>query len=261
MLKKRIIFTLLYFEGFFCLSRNFRLQKVGDIDWLLNKFHFENLSGSIDELIVINISANPILDSNFLDSLERILKYFFIPVTIGGNIRSLDSASQLFNIGADKIAINTLFHLEPQVCLDVINRFGSQAVVASVDVRVILDTDSSISNCYTYYSRGLIKSFSIEEHFSSIQEFGCGEILLRSIDRDGTGNGLDMRIIDFIKEVPKVPLVFAGGIGKPSNILEGILNEKVDAVATANLLNFVGNGLFEARKYVSELHGNITNFD
>ena len=96
MLKKRIIFSLLYKDGIFCLSRNFRLQEVGDIKWLLKNYNFEDLSGAIDELIILNVGSRNISNKQFFSDIEQITKNFFVPITIGGKIRSVNDASLYF---------------------------------------------------------------------------------------------------------------------------------------------------------------------
>ena len=107
MLKKRIIFSLLFSEGYFYLSRNFRLQKIGDMNWLLNNYDFSNVSKSIDELIVLDVTRGP-RDSNlFLDAVRKILEGVFIPISLGGGIKNFNDAKIYFDSGADKIIINT----------------------------------------------------------------------------------------------------------------------------------------------------------
>ena len=112
MLKKRLIFTLLYKDGKFCLSRNFRLQNIGDVYWLLDSYNFRNLAGIIDELVILDLSSESRDKKIFLRDMSLVLEDFFIPVSIGGNIRDIDAADELFSSGADKIVLNTLFHVD-----------------------------------------------------------------------------------------------------------------------------------------------------
>ena len=107
MLKKRVIFTLLYCDGSYMLSRNFRLQKVGDLHWLKENYNFSQISFFIDELIVINISRSHNNQKSFLLDLEKLSKDCFLPISAGGGIRSPNTAKDLFNSGADKILLNT----------------------------------------------------------------------------------------------------------------------------------------------------------
>ena len=107
MLKKRIIFTLHYANGFFNLSRNFRLQKIGDLNWLLKNYNFLKIAESIDELIIIDVSKDLRDKKKFLQNVAEIAKGIFVPVSLGGGISTLDYARELFESGADKININS----------------------------------------------------------------------------------------------------------------------------------------------------------
>ena len=140
MLKKRLIFTLLFEDNKFILSRNFRRQKVGDINWLHKNYNFSNLSFNIDELIVINISKKNNFN-DFSDNLKSIVKNCFVPVTAGGGIRNISHAKKLLRSGADKIIINSsLFHNE-KLNLELVRSFGRQCVVGSIDVKKKLDNN------------------------------------------------------------------------------------------------------------------------
>jgi cyclase len=258
MLKKRLIFTLLYKDGDFCLSRNFRLQRVGDISWLLDSYNFKNLAGVIDELVILNLSSINSEKNRFLLDIARVLEEFFIPVCIGGNILNLQDAKLMFSNGADKIILNTLFHIDYRTCMRIAEKYGSQAVVASVDYAKVFNSETSNWSYQTYFSKNRQQGLDLMEHLERSQRFGCGEILLRSIDRDGTSNGLD---IESLGQVPKnisVPLILSGGIGKPSHILEGLSENSVDAIATANLLNFVGDGFNKAKMFLINEKANVT---
>ena len=107
MLKKRIIFTLLYSDGYFFQSRNFNIQKVGDIEWLLLNYNFDNISHFIDELIILDISREKKDRDNFLKNANKLIKKCFIPITFGGGISSLNIAKEYLSSGADKILINS----------------------------------------------------------------------------------------------------------------------------------------------------------
>jgi cyclase len=247
MLKKRIIFSLLYKDGKFCLSRNFRLQEIGDIEWLLNSFNFEKLSGSIDELVILNLSTSNTLSKSFLLDISRITQNFFVPITIGGKIRTLKEASQYFSCGADKISLNFLYLENESIALEIAEKYGSQAVIASIDYKKIRESEIPSYKAYEYGRKNAFKDLS--EHIIAVQKFGCGELLLRSVDNDGTGNGLDLKMLDVLPSgILNVPLILAGGIGKSEHMLDGLLHPKIDAICTANLLNFIDLGFIKARQ-------------
>jgi len=257
MLKKRIIFTLLYKDGMYCLSRNFRLQEIGDVEWLLKNYNFKDISGSIDELIILNVGSRMNDKESFFSDIYRIIENFFVPITIGGGIRSLNDARQYFLAGADKISLNSLYTENEMTALEISEIYGSQAVIASIDYnKITIDEKKSYKICASSSQNISIDLF---DHIRKIQKLGCGEILIRSIENDGTGNGLDL---DFLEALPnnllKVPLIVAGGIGKSEHMHVGLLDPRIDAVSTANLLNFMNFGLMNARRELEAIGLPIT---
>ena len=136
MLRKRIIFTLIYDSGFFTQSRNFRLQKVGNLNWLKNNYHFQKIAFSLDELIVVNASRNNRNVQEFSAMISELVNDVFIPICAGGGIRSLQDAEYLFNCGADKIMLNTVLLENPKLVRKIIERYGSQSVIASIDYKI-----------------------------------------------------------------------------------------------------------------------------
>lgn len=255
MLRKRIIFTLIYEKGFFNQSRNFRLQKVGNITWLEKNYKFKDIAFCLDELIVINASKNEKNLEAFAQVLEKLVDDVFIPIAAGGGIRSLEDAKLLFNSGADKLVINSILYTSPEIVKKIIKQYGSQSVVASIDYK-ILDKDAMV-----FIDNGTQKiDMSLIEYIQYLESLGVGEIYLNSIDKDGTGFGYDFEIIDRVSKEMKVPLIIAGGAGNESHLLEGLKRERVDAVATANLFNFIGNGLPHTRKKIIEQNLNIARW-
>jgi cyclase len=240
MLRKRIIFTLIYSDGYFMQSRNFRLQKVGNIDWIEKNYNLRKIAFSLDELIVLDASINKnILD--FSKILNRLVEDVFIPISAGGGVRSIEDARVLFENGADKILLNTAVYEDPELVGNLINKYGSQSIVASIDYhkgRVFIDNGNRKTN------------MEIVEYIGYIESLDFGEIYLNSIERDGTGFGYDVDLMKFISEIASIPLIIAGGAGNSDHLMEGISIDKVSAVATANLFNFIGDGLPNARKKI-----------
>jgi cyclase len=247
MLKKRIIFSLLYKDQKFCLSRNFRLQEIGDINWLLKSYNFEEIAESIDELMILNLSTSNTYNNSFLTDIAKLTKNFFVPITIGGKIRNLIDANEYFSAGADKISLNTIYLENHGVAAEIAEKYGSQAVVASIDYKAFFQ--EKIPKYKTYNSGSNVNGEELFDRISMVQNLGCGEILIRSVDNDGTGNGLDLKLLEFIPNgLLTVPLIFAGGIGKSEHMHAGLSHPGINAVCTANLLNFVNHGLINARK-------------
>lgn len=243
MLKKRILFTLLYDEGNFMLSRNFRLQKVGDINWLKKNYNFSKISFFIDELIILNVSRKNRNNNKFLEDLKLITKDVFVPIAVGGGIDTIQCARELFNSGADKIVLNSSLFTKPYLLDDLTNLYGQQSIIASIDLKsnngdysIVIESGQKIIN------------EKITLLFNLIDPEKIGECYLNSIDRDGTGQGYDLEILNFIPNNWNIPIILSGGAGNYKHLMEGLKDHRVDAVSTAHLFNFVGDGLKKSRE-------------
>ena len=246
MLKKRLILTLYYSDGYFCLSRNFRLQRVGDINWLLNTYHFADIAKYIDEITIINVTEKIENDfSKYLDYVEKIMSKVFLPLTLGGGIRKLSDAKILFGFGADKIQVNHIINSKSLVVKDLVDKYGAQSIVASIDYRRIRDSYKS------YFSSGQIEGFDLKEHLKIAKNCNVGEIILNSIDQDGTGTGFDLGVTKY-SQLYNIPTLIAGGAGKPEHFHEVLSIESISGASTANLFNFMGRSLEQCRKYLLE---------
>ena len=254
--KKRLIFTLLYSEGYFCQSRNFRCQKVGDFDWLIDNYKFSKITSFLDELFVINVNPIGGLYEDFLRVVKHIVGNVFIPVTIGGGIYSLDRANDCFKNGADKIILNSAIRKNKEAVSQIINHFGTQSVVASVDYK-INEEDAWV---YDWEYKKIIHELELIPYLNLIQETGFGEILLNSVDRDGTGFGFDIKAIEKISRNCTLPLITMGGAGKYEHFFEIYNLVDVDAVATANLLNFISDAIPTVRLKLLESGVKLAQF-
>lgn len=224
------------------LSRNFRLQKVGNMDWLEENYGFSTVGYSIDELVVIDVSRQGRNTPQFCEDLKRLTRDCFATITAGGGIRTLEHVHQLLRSGADKVVVNTALHDQPELVEEIATELGRQCIVASIDIQ-------KINGVYQVFkNNGTVKvGESLDHILLKCAGLPIGEIHIESIDRDGTGNGLDLEILEFIKHVKDVPLILMGGVGNAEHIIAGLKDERVDAVATGNLLNFMGDGLVRAR--------------
>ena len=254
MLRKRLIFVLIYSEGFFCQSRNFRLQKVGKVDWIIDNYKFSEVSKYIDELIILD--ASPTKDiARFCDDVQIIIENIHIPKCFGGGISSLGGVSKLFAAGADKISINSLAFDDPGACKEIISQYGSQSIVASIDYK------SEDGHEIVYKSNGTISTgIELSQHVNFLNEIGFGEILLNSMDRDGTGFGYDLDKIISISNLSTLPIIALGGAGNKNHFHAGLLIENVGAVATANLFNFMEDALGISRDYLLEEKINLAKW-
>lgn len=247
MLKKRLIFTLLFDNGHYMLSRNFRLQRVGDLQWLKKNYVFSRIAFAIDELIILNINYSTENEELFCAHLRELAHECFIPIAAGGGVRSVEQARKLLRSGADKVVINSPLYEDVVLVHELAETFGQQCIVGSVDIRKDKDTDVVwIHNGKSRVDR------SAKEYLESVIKLPIGELYLNSMDRDGTGQGYRHDLLDLMPSDNEVPIIIAGGAGNHHHLQEGLNNPHVDAVATAHLFNFVGDGLAQARKCLLE---------
>lgn len=249
MLKKRLIFVLYFDSGSFCLSRNFRLQKVGDVRWLIDKFRFQSIGRFVDEIVLLDVNRTPqpprCDGSVFASTLAYLMKETFVPLTLGGGIRSIDDAKRCFAFGADKILFNTPALDDPALVTECARQFGAQAVIGAVDV-------SAAGGAYaSRTANGQKPGIPLEAHLQKLTELGVGEILLNSIDKDGTGTGFDLDMVPHVRGID-VPVILAGGGGKPEHFAATLALPEISAAATGNLFNFLGKGFELVRAHLLE---------
>lgn len=256
-LKKRLIFTLLYSDGYFCQSRNFRCQKVGNYEWLFNNYKFAKTSSFLDELIIINVSPNSGTYQTFLENVKKIVEKVFIPVAVGGGIYSLERSVECFRNGADKIIINSAIQRQPEIVRQIIDHHGSQSVVASIDYKIINNEPMLF-----HWDEEMINSeLELSAYINNLTNMGFGEILINSVDKDGTGFGLDIDVIQNVSKNCELPLIVMGGAGKFEHFVPVYPIRKVDAVATANLLNFIGDAIPSVREKLIQKGIELSQFN
>ena len=244
MLKKRLIFTLLYNNGQFMLSRNFRLQKVGSLQWLQTNYNFSHISYSIDELIVLDVTRGEKKPEEFCAALQLLTEGCFVPIAAGGGIRTIEAARNLLRSGADKVVVNSTLYEKNGFVSHLASEFGQQCVVASMDIK------SAPDGSYQAWSESGNKCLegSASKWIEQVSQDDIGELYLNSMDRDGTGQGYDLGLLDLLPANMSKPVILAGGVGNAAHLALGLAESRVDAVATAHLFNFVGDGLKQARQ-------------
>lgn len=256
MLRNRLIFGLIYNNGGFMQSRNFRLQRVGDINWLERNYKFQGISFSLDELVVVDATKESKDIKKFSAVVSRLVEDVFMPVAAGGGIRKIEDAELLFKSGADKVILNSPLYNDPALATEIINRYGSQSLVASVDYKVI-DGKPVVHIC-----NGTIAiPASLKDYLLHLERLGVGEIIFNSIDMDGTGFGYDLENIKKYAKLVNIPFIIMGGAGNERHLSSGLFIDGVSAVATANLFNFIGNGLPNARNYMLEHDANLARWE
>ncbi len=226
------------------LSRNFRLQRVGNLDWLQRNYNFSRIASFIDELIILDVSRGERNLNFFCETLKNLSSGCFVPIAAGGGIASLTYAKQLLRSGADKLVVNSSLFNNPELVRNLAKEFGQQSIVGSIDMKRI---DKNQLRIYTDSGSSQLL-MPPTEALALANNGSIGEFYLNSIDKDGTGQGYDFSLLEQIPSNCELPIILAGGVGNGSHLLSGFDDERVDAVATAHLFNFIGDGLQRVRE-------------
>ncbi|MTI80141.1 MAG: imidazole glycerol phosphate synthase subunit HisF [Firmicutes bacterium] len=243
MLLKRIIPCLDVTEGRVVKGTNFvNLRDAGDPVELAALYDREGA----DELVFLDITASSDGRNTMLDVVHRTAEEVFIPFTVGGGIRTVDDMREMLKAGADKVAVNTAAIKNPQVVQDGANRFGSQCIVVAIDARQV---DEKKWEIYTHGGR---KPTGIDalEWAKQVEQLGAGEILLTSMDRDGTKEGFDLGLTSAVAETVNIPVIASGGVGNLQHIAEGFTKGKADAALAASIFHFREYSMKDAKDYL-----------
>ncbi len=194
-----------------------------------------------DELCFLDIGASHEGRGTIIDVVRRTAEVCFMPLTVGGGVRSAEDARALLLAGADKVAVNSAAVARPEVVADIAERFGSQCVVASVDARWSGDH-------WEIFTHGGRNSTGIDalEHAVKLAELGAGELLVTSMDRDGTRDGYDLALTRAIADAVNVPVVASGGVGHLGHLVEGVTKGHASAVLAASIFHFGQHSIAEA---------------
>lgn len=242
-LTKRIIPCLDFAGGKIVKGVNFKnLRDSGDPIELGKKYSDEGA----DELVFLDIKASKENRKTVLDVVRRISENIFIPFTVGGGIKNMNDIKSLLLSGADKVSINTMAVLNPKLISDASKRFGSQCVVVAIDAK-------KVNGRYKVFIKGGAEETEIDAILwaKKAGELGAGEILLTSIDRDGTQKGFDIDLLKKVSEVVSVPVIASGGAGSLQDLKNALIDGKADAVLAASLFHYDKISIKEAKKYLS----------
>jgi cyclase len=217
------------------------LRVIGPVDKFALKYYLEGA----DELIFIDCVAS-LYGRNSLESIiKKVAKNIFIPLTVGGGIRSLDDAKKMFNAGADKVAINTAAVLNPQLIYKIATLYGSQSVVLSIQAK-----QNDLGSWQVFTENGREPSGKdVINWAKKMVDLGAGEILVTSIDREGTRLGFDVELIKAICSMVSVPVIASGGMGTPEHLLDLYNSTNVSGVAIADILHYNRSNYSEIRSY------------
>lgn len=201
-----------------------------------------------DELCFLDITASAENRGTMIDVVKRTVEHVFIPVTVGGGIRTLQDIDNLLRAGADKVSINTTAVANPEFVKEASYRFGSQCTVVAIDAK------RAGENIWLVYTHGGRKKTEIDaiEWAKRMEDYGAGEILLTSMDRDGTKDGYDLELTRRITEAVKIPVIASGGAGNLEHLYEGIAIGGADAVLAASIFHFGEYSIKEAKEYLKK---------
>jgi imidazole glycerol-phosphate synthase subunit HisF len=232
------------------------LRDAGDPVELAARYDAEGA----DELVFLDITASSDQRDTMIDVATRTADQVFIPFTIGGGIRSVDDARALLRAGADKVSVNTAAVERPQLLTELAEEFGSQCVVVAIDARLgEPDSDAPTKSGFQVFTHGGRTATGIDLVWWARQaeRRGAGEVLLTSMDRDGTREGFDVDMTRTVSDAVGIPVIASGGVGSLHHLVEGIVDGGADAVLAASIFHFGETSVAEAKTYL-DAHGVVT---
>jgi len=204
-----------------------------------------------DELAFLDITASSDNRDLILNAVEEVAAQVFIPLTVGGGVRKVEDVRRLLNSGADKVSINTAAVENPQLIADSTRRYGSQCIVVAIDAKRTRDGDAPRWEVFTHGGRRPTGLDAIE-WARTMQKLGAGEILLTSMDRDGTRAGFDLALSRAVADSVEIPVIASGGVGNLEHLAEGVLEGRADAVLAASIFHFGEFTVREAKEYMAK---------
>lgn len=210
----------------------------------------------IDEIVYMDCVASLYGRNSLSNIVEMAARDVFIPITVGGGIRSVDDARQILRSGADKVAVNTAAVANPQLISDIARRFGSQCMVLSIEAK------RTGEGWQVYTDNGREKTgLEVEEWAQKGVELGAGEILLTSVDQEGTRKGFDIKLVRAVTDAVSVPVIASGGMGKADDAVAVVAEGGADAVAIADLLHYKRSTVGDVRHALMQAGLGVRNFE
>ncbi len=243
MLAKRIIPCLDVKDGRVVKGINFlELRDAGDP---VEQASIYDAQGA-DEICFLDISASPEGKSTIVDIVRHTADCLFVPLTVGGGVREVDDCRKLLEAGADKVAVNTAAISNPALVEEAAKRFGSQAIVVAVDAKKRAD------GSYEIYSHGgrTPEGLDALEYCRRMADLGAGEILLTSMDRDGTRRGYELELTRLIVDAVPIPVIASGGVGVLDHLVEGLTTGGADAVLAASIFHYGEHTIGDAKAHL-----------
>ena len=204
-----------------------------------------------DELAFLDITASSDGRDVILHIIEAVAAQVFIPLTVGGGVRSVADVRRLLNAGADKVSINTAAVRNPQLVADATGRYGSQCIVVAVDAKRIAGSGPPRWEVYTHGGRSP-SGLDALEWGRKMEQLGAGEILLTSMDRDGTRQGFDLELTRAFSDALAIPVIASGGVGSLDHLADGVLQGHADAVLAASIFHYGEYTVRQAKQLMAE---------
>jgi cyclase len=248
MLAKRVIPCLDVHEGRVVKGTNFlNLRDAGDPVQIAQRYELEGA----DELVFLDITASHENRSIMLDVVRRTAEEVFMPLTVGGGIRTLDDIRLLLQAGCDKVSINSAACKNPVFVQQAADKFGSQCIVVNIDPKRVQREGKEFWEVHINGGR-TPTGLEAVEWACHVEKLGAGEIVLTSMDRDGTKDGYDIPITRAVSETVSIPVVASGGAGHPKHLVEAIQLGKADAVLAASIFHFGEFSIAETKRLMAE---------
>jgi cyclase len=247
MLTKRIIPCLDVKNGRVVKGTSFvELRDAGDPVELSRHYYYQGA----DELVFLDISASSEGRDTMVDVIERISEQVFMPLTVGGGLRTVDDIRRMLMAGADKVSINTAAVLNPRLVSEGALKFGRQCIVVAIDARRVAGSAAGHWEVYTYSGRQPTGLDALD-WAKDAGSRGAGEILLTSIDADGKRSGYDIELTRAISEAVSVPVIASGGAGSLEDLYQALVAGKADAVLAASIFHYGMHSIKETKEYLA----------
>ncbi|MDP5239726.1 imidazole glycerol phosphate synthase subunit HisF [Uliginosibacterium sp. 31-16] len=247
MLAKRIIPCLDVTAGRVVKGVNFlELRDAGDPVEIARRYDEQGA----DELTFLDITASSDARDIMLHIVEQVANQVFIPLTVGGGVRSVADVRRLLNAGADKVSMNSAAVYNPELVAEASGKVGNQCIVVAIDAKRIAPGKWGV---FTHGGRKLTELDAIE-WAQRVEKLGAGEILLTSMDRDGTKIGFDLALVRAVSDAVNIPVIASGGVGNLQHLADGVIEGRADAVLAASIFHYGEHTVREAKEYMRS-HG------
>ena len=221
------------------------LREAGDPALLAARYDAQGA----DEVVFLDITASSDQRDTMVDVVRRTAEEVFIPLTVGGGVRTVDDARRLLRAGADKVGVNTAAVERPEVVGEIAMEFGAQCVVVAIDAKAVPGEDR-----FEVFTHGGRRPTGVDavEWAAKVEQLGAGEILLTSMDRDGTRDGYDLELTRRVVDACRIPVIASGGVGTLDHLVEGARDGRADAVLAASIFHFGEHTVGEAKEELSK---------